>query len=179
MMLFYHYLTKIKVYLMEKILILSTGGTLNKYYDPILGQLCVDPTAKALKTLSEKWYTPLQIETLIGKDSLEMTQEDRAYLTQTIQKSPYTKILIIHGTDTMELSAEYISRHIQDKTILFTGAMVPFSLDATEASANVGFALGALSQLQQKGVYIAMHGHCLPYDAITKKREEGRFVAKF
>jgi L-asparaginase len=160
----------------KKILILNTGGTFNKIYNPIDGELIVDTDASALKHIAKKWQHNLEIVSIINKDSLHMTSQDRVELLSFIYQSEYNDIIIIHGTDTMELSAEYIADAELDKNIVITGAMVPYSIDPTEATANLAMAYGFLQNCTQNGVYISMNGLVLPYEQITKDRENGLFV---
>lgn len=160
----------------KKILVLNTGGTFNKIYNPINGELEVDENASALKYISHKWQHNLEIMSIINKDSLHMTSQDRVELLSFIYQSEYDDIIIIHGTDTMELTAEYIFDAEIDKNIVITGAMVPYSIDATEATANFAMAYGFLQNCTQNGVYISMNGLVMPYSQITKDRDNGLFV---
>jgi len=160
----------------KKILVLNTGGTFNKIYNPISGELEVDENASALKDISNKWQHNLEIMSIINKDSLHMTSQDRVELLAFIYQSEYNDIIIIHGTDTMELTAEYIFDAELDKNIVITGAMVPYSIDATEATANFAMAYGFLQNCTQNGVYISMNGLIMPYSQITKDRDNGLFV---
>ena len=105
-----------------------------------------------------------------------MTSQDRVELLSFIYQSEYDDIIIIHGTDTMELTAEYIFDAELDKNIVITGAMVPYSIDATEATANFAMAYGFLQNCTQNGVYISMNGLVMPYSQITKDRDNGLFV---
>ena len=161
----------------NKILIVNTGGTFNKYYDPISGELKIDPKGNALQVLAEKWLTNFETLNMIGKDSLEMTNHDRLELLATLHQSQYQKIIIVHGTDTMALSAEYIANAELEKQIVFTGAMVPFSIDPVEASANIASAFGYLLGSEKNGVFIAMHGIIATYDKVRKERQKGKFIS--
>jgi hypothetical protein len=93
----------------KKILIISTGGTFNKIYDPIEGELVVDDTSLALKSIASKWLCEFEIINILGKDSLHMDHRDRAELLATIDQSVYYDIIVIHGTDTMDGTAEYLA----------------------------------------------------------------------
>jgi len=160
----------------NKILIVNTGGTFNKYYNPVSGELEVDEEGTALKSLTEKWIYEFETVNIIGKDSLAMTNHDRLELLATLHQSAYRKIIIVHGTDTMELSAEYIDDAELEKQIIFTGAMVPYSIDPVEASANLASAVGYLQGSEKNGVFIAMNGIVGHFKHIKKNREEGRFI---
>ena len=163
---------------MKKILFLSTGGTFNKHYSEATGAIAIDTQAKTLHELAEKWRAHFEIRTLIGKDSLDMDAEDRALLLQEIIQSGYEDIIVIHGTDTMDLSAAYIAQAALQKRIIFTGAMVPYRVDRVEATANVAMAYGYLQADIPDGVYISMNGVIGEYREIYKERSLGRFVRR-
>lgn len=161
---------------MKKILILNTGGTFNKRYNPLKGELEVPNDNKALESILRYCYnTPYTLKAIVHKDSLEMNDEDRALILKTIQADDSNKILIVHGTDTMDITAQYLDLQVKDKTILITGAMVPFSIDTVEATANFMFALGDLHVKENVGVYISMHGITLEHTSIYKNRAKGIF----
>jgi len=161
---------------MKKILIISTGGTFNKVYHPKNGTLEIDKSAQSLKQIASKWLCTFEILTIIGKDSLEMTNQDRHDLLNTIQQSEYQHIIIVHGTDTMGVTAEYLADAELEKTIVLTGAMVPYSIDSTEATANLASAYGYIHALKKKGVFIAMNGIMDTYEKVKKNRKEGKFT---
>lgn len=161
---------------MEPILILNTGGTFNKRYNPLKGELEVPKDGNAIEAILR--YCPnthYHLTNTLHKDSLEMTDEDREHLLRTIQESPSPKVLIIHGTDTMDQTARFLALHVKEKCVILTGAMVPFSIDTTEATANFMLALGALHVTEKKGIYIAMHGTILEHSHLCKNREKGIF----
>jgi len=161
---------------MEKILMISTGGTFNKVYNPLMGTIDIDKTSSALKDIASAWLCDFRIYNMIGKDSLEMTDKDRELLVQTIKNSPLDKILLIHGTDTMEITAKYLAKYIQNKSIILTGAMMPYSINPIEATANLASAYGYLLNLQTHGVYIAMNGIISEYTKVIKDRTHGKFI---
>ena len=161
---------------MHKILIISTGGTFNKHYNSIKGTLDIDKTSSALQEIASKWLCSFEILNIIGKDSLEMTNHDRLELLSTIHQSDYDKIIIVHGTDTMDITAEYLAEAELKKNIVLTGAMVPYSIDPVEATANLASAYGYLNALEKEGVFIAMNGVMGLYDKVRKNRKEGRFT---
>ena len=160
---------------MQNILIISTGGTFNKVYNKITGNLDIDKESSSIGVISKKWMSNLNYINIIGKDSLDFTNEDRELLLETIKNSTCDKIVIIHGTDTIDLSSKYIAKHINNKSILFTGSMVPFSIENIEATANLSFALGAI-QFIENGVYIAINGKIASFDKIKKDRSKGEFL---
>ena len=162
--------------MMEKILIISTGGTFNKVYNPHNGNLEIDKSSQAIETIASKWLCKLKILNIIGKDSLEMTNHDRLELLSTIHQSEQQHIIIVHGTDTMDVTAEYLADAELEKTIILTGAMIPYSIDPTEATANLASAYGYINALEKEGVFIAMNGVMDSYKKVTKNRKEGRFT---
>ena len=161
---------------MKKILIISTGGTFNKIYNPKNGNLEIDKNSQALKTIASKWLCKFEIQNIIGKDSLEITNHDRLELLSNIHQSSYHSIIIVHGTDTMDVTAEYLADAELEKTIVLTGAMVPYNIDPTEATANLASAYGYINALQKEGVFIAMNGVMDSYEKVKKNRKEGKFT---
>jgi L-asparaginase len=160
----------------KKILIINTGGTFNKFYDPIKGKLKVDKGEKALKSLTSKWLCDFEIMNIIGKDSLEMSSHDRLELLAVISQSSFDDIIVIHGTDSMDLTAEYLADADMGKRIILTGAMVPYSIDPVEATANFSSAYGTMQVLEKDGVFISMNGIFGEYDKIKKDRAKGCFI---
>ncbi len=160
----------------KKILLISTGGTFNKVYQPLNGELLVDNTATALENIASKWLCEFEIINIIGKDSLYINNQDRLLLLATINNSKYDDIIIIHGTDSMNITAEYLADEELEKCIVLTGAMVPYSIDPVEATANLASAFGYLQILTDNGVYIAMHGLFGPYYNIIKDKKNGKFI---
>jgi L-asparaginase len=163
-----------------KILILNIGGTFNKVYNSINGNLEVIPNNNIIKNIFKKFMLynkKPKIKGLIYKDSLFMDKTDRKQIVSFLQKTKYKKIILIHGTDTMHLSAKEISRHIDNKTIILTGAMKPYSIEPTEATANLMSAYGFIQNCK-KGIYISMNGLILPYNQIIKDKTRGYFCGK-
>lgn len=161
---------------MKNILIISTGGTFNKRYNPLKGELTIDATSKALYDITSKWLSIFEIVNIIAKDSLDIDDEDRQLLLSTIRRSAYTKIIIVHGTDTMDITASFLSDANLEKCIVLTGAMVPYQVNPVEATANLASAFGWLVSCDQNGVYIAMNACIGRYDSVKKDRVEGKFV---
>ena len=161
---------------MQKILIISTGGTFNKVYDPLNGELIVDKTSKAVKEIASKWLCEFEIMNIIGKDSLEISNHDRLELLASISHSSYHRIIIIHGTDTMDVTAAYLDDADLKKQIILTGAMVPYSIDPVEATANLCSAYGYLSAVKKEGIYIAMNAVIDTYEKVKKDRKLGKFI---
>lgn len=156
-------------------LILNCGGTINKRYNPKNGELEVPYDNDAIEKILSSVDFKYGLAGLVYKDSLDMEAEDRKAIANIIMESQDDKFLIIHGTDTMDLSAEFLGEIFSDKKILITGSMVPFEVNPIEASLNIGMALGYLEGLEKSGVYICMSGHIKPYGQITKNRDLGKF----
>lgn len=156
--------------------IITTGGTFDKVYYDALSEFSIgDPMAEPL--LHEAGVQcAYRIESLLKKDSLEFTDADRQHLANSIVQCPEDKILVIHGTDTMTHSAQYLS-NLGNKTVVFTGAMQPARMRSSDAPFNLGFAFGVL-QCLPAGVYIAMHGQVFNADNVHKNRQQGRFEAR-
>ncbi len=158
-------------------IILNTGGTFNKRYDPIQGELIVPKDNRAVEEYLKKSCQDIEVRGLIYKDSLEFTDTDRQELLEAVRNID-GPVVIVHGTDTMDVSAVFLAKNLSDRLVVFTGAMVPFSIDPVEASANLTLAIAAARLLGQRGVYIAMHGLVAPYHQIYKNRNKGIFCLK-
>ncbi|MCK4441023.1 MAG: asparaginase [Sulfurovaceae bacterium] len=160
---------------MKKILIISTGGTFNKIYNPISGNLIIDKNSNALKEIAKHWLMDFKIINIIGKDSLDISDIDREEILQTIQNSKYQKIIIVHGTDTIDKTAKYLDNAKLDKIIVLTGAMVPFSIDPIEATANLASTCGYIKNINQNGIFIVMNGIMDNFKKVIKNRTKGYF----
>lgn len=160
-----------------KITVINTGGTFNKVYNPISGNLDVTSHAKALKKILQNTHNlEIEVVNILSKDSLDLTQEDRQVIVNTIKQSQNENIIIIHGTDTMHLSADFIAQNVPNKKIILTGAMIPMSIDEVEATMNFSLALGFLNAPIQNGVYIAMHGAVCLFTQLHKDKTQGKFL---
>lgn len=155
-------------------LILNTGGTFNKRYDPISGELFVPCDNSAVEAVIAVLAEEVQVEGILYKDSLEMDDTDRTVLCETIKRCTEDSVIVVHGTDTMALSAEAVAGMNLKKTVIFTGAMVPFSIDPLEATANLAMAMG-FALRSCSGVYIVMQGVCGQYNHVRKNRVIGKF----
>jgi len=161
----------------SKITIINTGGTFNKVYNTISGVLEVSKNSKALEEILRYCYNvDFEVITIISKDSLDMNEDDRELIVQTIDKIQNEKIIIVHGTDTMDLSSSFVDKFIKNKIIVFLGAMLPISINKVEATLNFAMALGFLNANVEKGVYISMHGSVKGYKDIKKDRKLGQFL---
>jgi len=155
-------------------LIINTGGTFNKRYDPIQGELFVPQDNNAIEAILASLVIDISLQGILYKDSLEMDNHDRAVLAKTIADSEAKTIIVVHGTDTMDLSAAYVASLGLDKVIVFTGAMVPFSIDPLEATANLSTAIG-YAQNVSSGVYVVMQGIMGQYEQVKKNKSAGKF----
>lgn len=155
-------------------LIINTGGTFNKRYDPIKGELFVPQDNRAIEAIRTSLVMDISLQGILYKDSLEMDDHDRSVLAKTIAQSDEQIIIVVHGTDTMELSARYVANLALEKVIVFTGAMIPFSIDPLEATANLSMAMG-YAQNASNGVYIVMQGVMGRYDSVKKNKFAGKF----
>lgn len=165
---------------MKNILIINTGGTFNKVYDKTTGSLKVSEENKIIKKVLKKCsITYIDIEGLLYKDSLEITNEDRTELSKRINNAKADKIIVVHGTDTMDLSAIFIAKYLKKKIVVFTGAMIPYSVNSVEATSNLSMAIGFLqAEGIANGVYISMHGMVQRHDKLRKNRLLGIFESK-
>jgi L-asparaginase len=153
--------------------IYTTGGTIDKvYFDDLSDYEVGDPQVAEILT-EAKVNFHYEIHEVVRKDSLYMTDEDRAVLRELIQADSHRLILVTHGTDSMVQTARYL-QDIADKVIVLTGALTPAHFRKTDAAFNVGCAIGAL-QVLQPGVYIAMNGQVFPADKVRKNRSAGCF----
>jgi L-asparaginase len=160
---------------MKKILIINTGGTFNKVYNPLTGELDIDTNGEALNSIAKHWLTDFTLINIIGKDSLDIDDNDREELRKTIKKSNEKSIIIIHGTDTIDKTAKYLDTANLKREIILTGAMVPYSIDPIEATANFTSAYGYLNAIDKDGIYIAMNGVIKDYKRVIKNKEKGYF----
>lgn len=117
---------------------------------------------------------PVELRTLMMVDSLEMTADDRALIAEHCLKSKEDKIIITHGTDTMAETAQLLNQKIKDKTIVITGAMIPYKFGSSDGLFNLGSAL-AFVQTLKHGVYVAMNGRYFHAENVRKNRETGVF----
>ena len=162
-----------------KVTIINTGGTFNKRYNPIKGQLEVPSDSIALdKILSSCHNVEFEIKNIVSKDSLDMTNSDRQIITDAVNKTTNENIIIIHGTDTVDLTSEFLRNQVSNKKIVFTGAMVPMSIDTVEATMNFSQALGFLSANIENGIYLAMHGVVVDASKLVKDKSVGKFLIK-
>jgi len=154
----------------NNIFILNTGGTFNKVYDKITGELIVPKNNKAIKKILSSFSEKIDFTGIIFKDSLEMNQYDRDKVMDKFLKTPSKNFVIVHGTDTMHITAANLNKINSNRVIVLTGSMVPFSLDKVEASLNLGMAINFARTCEKHGVYICMNGLVLHFKDIKKKK---------
>ena len=163
----------------SKITVINTGGTFNKRYNPLSGELEVPKDSLALDEIIGYCYNiDFDVSNIISKDSLEMNDADREFIVKTIKNCKNENIIIVHGTDTIDLTASFIDENIKDKTIVLTGAMLPISINKIEATLNFASAIGFLNANIKNGIYISMHGSVKNYKKLIKNREIGQFLEK-
>ena len=156
-------------------LILNTGGTFNKRYNKLSGEVEVPFDNNAIDIILKSYLDKYNLAGVIYKDSLEIDLNDRKMLASIIHESDEENFLIVHGTDTMSDTAEFLSEIFPSKKIIFTGAMNPFEIDSIEASINLGMSIGFLKALDINGVYICMNGHIGLWNSIEKNKKRGIF----
>ncbi len=154
--------------------IFVTGGTFDKTYDEITGQLSFADTHLPEMLRLGRSRIEVSVRTLMMIDSLDMTEADRALIVQNCRQAPEEHIVITHGTDTMTETAAAVAGEITDKTVVLTGAMIPYAFGSSDGLFNLGSALSFV-QVLPHGVYIAMNGKCFPWDHCRKNRERGEF----
>lgn len=156
------------------ILIFITGGTFDKEYNEITGQLYFKDTH--MKELLDKGRNkvPVKIRTLMMIDSLEMTAADRELIIHQCNTATEDKIVITHGTDTMAETAALLAGKVKNKTIILTGAMIPIKFGSSDGLFNLGSAL-AFVQALPAGVYVAMNGRYFHWNNVRKNKQTGVF----
>ena len=154
--------------------ILVTGGTFDKEYDELTGRLFFKKTHIHEMLRLGRCRVPVSVETVLMVDSLDMTEADRAQIVEACRRAPETRIVITHGTDTMVETAAVLARDGSAKTIVLTGAMVPWAFGSSDGLFNLGSALSFVQALPP-GVYVAMNGRCFDWHDVRKDRESGTF----
>src|SRR5262245_47596353 len=154
--------------------IFVTGGTFDKTYDEIKGQLSFEDTHLAEMLRLGRSHVDVSVRTLMMIDSLQMTEADRELIVRSCRQCNESCIVITHGTDTMIETAAALARGIEGKTIVLTGAMIPYAFGSSDGLFNLGSAL-SLVQVLRPGIYIAMNGRHFDWDKVRKNRETGVF----
>tara|TARA_B100001175_G_scaffold174631_1_gene148354 strand:- start:64 stop:567 length:504 start_codon:yes stop_codon:yes gene_type:complete len=154
--------------------IFATGGTFDKEYNEINGELFFKKTHLAELLDLGRSQLNVQIETLMMVDSLDMTDDSKKYIVNKCIKERSNHIIITHGTDTMVDTAALIAKEIKDKTIILTGAMIPIKFGSSDGLFNLGSALSFI-QVIEPGVYITMNGRYFKWDNVRKNKKLGVF----
>ncbi|HCO48985.1 MAG TPA: asparaginase [Spirochaetaceae bacterium] len=158
----------------EPIRIIVTGGTFDKHYDEIKGELTFRESSLPEILTRARVKVPVTVEMNQLIDSLQMQDENRASVLLSCRNSLERRIIITHGTDTMTMTASLLGREALDRTIVLTGAMVPYKVLDSDALFNFGTAFTAV-QLLPEGVYIAMNGRVFAWDNVRKNKVLGVF----
>ena len=161
---------------MASIRIFVTGGTFDKEYNELTGTLAFKDTHLPEMLRLGRSRVEVSVRTLMMIDSLDMTDADRDAIVRNCQQCAESCIVITHGTDTMVETAAALARAVTGKTIVLTGAMIPYAFGSSDGLFNLGSAL-SLVQVLPPGVYIAMNGRHFQWDRVRKNRETGAFEA--
>ncbi|HUT85654.1 MAG TPA: asparaginase domain-containing protein [Elusimicrobiales bacterium] len=157
--------------------IIITGGTFDKEYNELSGELFFKNTHLHEMLRLGRCKLPVKTTQLMLVDSLFMKPSDRKKVLETCNKCSEKKLVITHGTDTMEITARYLGAKIKDKTIILTGAMVPYKFGSSDGMFNLGSAL-SFAQCLPCGVYVAMNGKIFSYKNVRKNKKSGIFEEK-
>jgi L-asparaginase len=158
----------------QPVRVFVTGGTFDKEYDELAGRLFFRNTHLPEMLRLARCRLEAPVETLMMIDSLDMTDADRERIVEACRGSTEGRIVITHGTDTMVETARALLAAATGKTIVLTGAMVPYAFGSSDGLFNLGSAL-SFAQVLPPGVYLAMNGRCFPGDRVRKNREIGIF----
>jgi L-asparaginase len=160
---------------MARIRILVTGGTFDKEYDELNGRLYFKDTHVPAMLQRGRCRLDLAVDTVMMIDSLDLDDAGRGAIVSRCRASDERCIVVTHGTDTMvETARALAAARLESKTIVLTGAMVPYAFGSSDGLFNLGSALSFVQALPP-GVYIAMNGRCFPWDRVRKNRESGVF----
>lgn len=154
--------------------IFITGGTFDKEYNELTGELFFKDSHLHEMLKLGRCKTEVDIRTLMMIDSLAMTDDDRELIAHHCETSAENKIVITHGTDTMTDTAKILAQKIKNKTIVLTGAMIPYKFGSSDGLFNLGSAL-AFVQTLPNGIYIAMNGKYFNWDNVRKNKQTGQF----
>jgi L-asparaginase len=154
--------------------IFVTGGTFDKEYNELNGKLYFKDTHLHEMLILGRSRVEVDIRTLMMIDSLDMTEDDRLLVVQHCQKATEDRIVITHGTDTMTDTARVLAQNVTGKTIVLTGAMIPYKFGSSDGLFNLGSAL-AFVQTLPPGVYVAMNGRYFNWDNVRKNKKTGEF----
>ncbi len=158
-----------------KIRVFVTGGTFDKEYNELNGTLFFKDTHLQEMLRLGRCRLDLEIRTLMMVDSLDMTEFDRKIIADNCRSAAEDRIVVTHGTDTMVETASFLAGQTPGKTVVLTGAMIPYKFGSSDGLFNLGSSL-AFVQALPAGVYISMNGKCFPWDRVRKDRRIGEFV---
>lgn len=158
----------------DPVRLIITGGTFDKHYDEIKGELTFKDSHLPDIIKRVRITSPVELQIVQLIDSLQMTDEHRARILDVCRAAPESRIVITHGTDRMPETAKLLGPAALDKTVVLTGAMVPFQFSGSDALFNLGSAFMA-ARLLPPGVYIAMNGRSYAWDDVRKDFERGVF----
>jgi len=160
----------------DRIRILATGGTFDKEYNELTGELFFKSTHTGDMLALGRCLLDVKIETLMMIDSLEMTEAGRRSVLARCRAVPESRIVVTHGTDTMAETAAVLGRGLKGsaKIVVLTGAMIPYKFGSSDGMFNLGTAL-AFVQTLTPGVYVAMNGRCFPWNSVRKNKKKGIF----
>jgi len=159
---------------METVRIIITGGTFDKHYDEIRGVLAFKDTHLPEILKYVRCALPIELELNQLIDSLEMHLDNRLKILESCRRAPESRIVVTHGTDTMIQTGRILGEAALGKTVVLTGAMVPYSFTASDAVFNLGSSIAAV-QILPPGVYVAMNGRVFAWDRVRKNRDAGTF----
>jgi len=154
--------------------IIATGGTFDKHYNELNGVLGFADSHLPEVIARSRMTIPVELQVVSLLDSLDMQDADRRNVLAACQAAGEKQIVIVHGTDTMRETAEVLGAAMSDKTIVFTGAMIPYKFGSSDGLFNLGSAL-AFVQTLPNGVYIAMNGKCFNWNNVRKNKQTGMF----
>lgn len=154
--------------------ILITGGTFDKEYNELTGELFFKDTHLPEMLKLGRCRVDVDIRTLMMIDSLDMTEQDRILIADHCIKAEEKKIIITHGTDTMADTARFLAGRVHDKVVVLTGAMIPYKFGSSDGLFNLGSAL-AFVQALPNGIYVAMNGRIFSWNNVRKNRQTGEF----
>jgi len=153
---------------------LVTGGTFDKEYNELNGDLFFQATHLPEMLALGRSRVVAEVTTLMMIDSLQMTQDHRELIARACLEAPEDRIIVTHGTDTMVETARVLAQRVPHKTIVLTGAMVPWKFGSSDGLFNLGSAL-AFAQVLAPGVYVSMNGRWFPWDNVRKNKAKGEF----
>lgn len=159
---------------MSSVRIFVTGGTFDKEYNELNGELFFKDTHIQEILKLGRCKVDLSVRTLMLVDSLEMTDIDRETIVSSCKQATEDRIVITHGTDTMTTTAKILAKNVTNKTIVITGAMIPYKFGSSDGLFNLGSAL-AFAQTLPYGVYVAMNGRYFNWNNVKKNRQTGFF----